>query len=483
MNFLFDQPLPILKPALWLAVGFPLLLLILNEWITITERRGSAYAGVLRTFRNFVVPGLALVIFTRMVLQLPAAHVASRVAQTVFWTFLLTGLLRIVNDVIFGKAGLLGPDGSLSWRAKVPKLFRDLVRAIVVVIGLMVIYSWVWGHEIKGALTALGVGSVVIGLALQEPLGNIVSGLMLLFERPIDVGDWVNAEGVIGKVVEINWRSVHIETATREIHVIPNVSLYKGAFSNLSRPTTMRTEVIQMGFSYDDPPNRVKEVMLEMLKGTPGVLADPGPLVRTVEYADFSVTYRLIFSVARQDDLGSVRDAIMTRLWYVVRREGLTIPFPIAMEYAPGESPSPPSPPPAELLREHARFRAALPAEGAPAPRVVDFAAGETVQTPEGRFEGFALILQGQAVLLAPDAAGSIVEVGELGPGECFGDQLGTGVASAHIGIRALTDLKVMVFESGSIDHLLQRQPALAAEIGDAIESRRQAAHSARMRK
>jgi small-conductance mechanosensitive channel len=409
--------------------------------------------------------------------------VASRLAQTVFWTFLLTGLLRIVNDVIFGKAGLLDPDGSLSWRAKVPKLFRDLVRAVVVVIGLMVIYSWVWGHEIKGALTALGVGSVVIGLALQEPLGNIVSGLMLLFERPLDVGDWVSAQGVIGKVVEINWRSVHIETATREIHVIPNVSLYKGAFSNLSRPTTVRTEVIPMGFSYDDPPNRVKEVMLDMLRGTPGVLAEPAPAVRTVDYADFSVTYRLIFSVARQDDLGVVRDAVMTRLWYVVRREGLTIPFPIAMEYAPGESPSPPAPPPAELLREHARFRAALPAEGAPAPRVVDFAAGETVQTPEGRFEGFALILKGEAVLLAPDAAGSIVEVGELGPGECFGDQLGTGVASAHIGIRALTDLKVMVFESGAIDHLLQRQPALAAEIGDAIESRRQAAHSARLRK
>jgi hypothetical protein len=238
-----------------------------------------------------------------------------------------------------------------------------------------------------------------------------------------------------------------------------------------------------MGFSYDDPPNRVKEVMLDMLRGTPGVLAEPAPAVRTVDYADFSVTYRLIFSVARQDDLGVVRDAVMTRLWYVVRREGLTIPFPIAMEYAPGESPSPPAPPPAELLREHARFRAALPAEGAPAPRVVDFAAGETVQTPEGRFEGFALILKGEAVLLAPDAAGSIVEVGELGPGECFGDQLGTGVASAHIGIRALTDLKVMVFESGAIDHLLQRQPALAAEIGDAIESRRQAAHSARLRK
>ncbi|MFN9912835.1 MAG: mechanosensitive ion channel family protein, partial [Pirellulaceae bacterium] len=130
------------------------------------------------------------------------------------------------NDLVFATG-----DGE-SWRARVPKLFRDLSRAVLVAIGAMFIYSRVWGYELSNALTALGVGSVVIGLALQEPLGNIVSGLMLLFERPLNVGDWVVADGKTGKVIEINWRSVHIETATRELEIVPNVSLYKASFSN-----------------------------------------------------------------------------------------------------------------------------------------------------------------------------------------------------------------------------------------------------------
>jgi glyoxylate reductase len=88
------------------------------------------------------------------------------------------------------------------------------------------------------------------------------------------VGDWIQVGDVRGRVIEINWRAVHIETPTRELQVIPNVELYKGTFANLSRPTPLRTEVIEMGFSYDDAPNRVKEVMLDLLRTTPGVLTE-----------------------------------------------------------------------------------------------------------------------------------------------------------------------------------------------------------------
>ena len=65
---------------------------------------------------------------------------------------------------------------------------------------------------------------------------------------------------------------MHILTPTRELRIVPNVRLYKGAFSNLSRPTDTRTEALQIGFSYDDPPNRVKEVLTALLAETPGIL-------------------------------------------------------------------------------------------------------------------------------------------------------------------------------------------------------------------
>jgi small-conductance mechanosensitive channel len=477
MNEFIHEPIANFWPAVLLALGFPLALLLLNEAIDACRKSAYPLARTLGTVRNFVAPSLALLVFVDQVLELPRANTFLRIVESAFWLFLLYALLGIVNDVVFGAVS------SDSWRQRIPKLFLDLLRVLLVALGAMVIYSRVWGHEVTGALTALGLGSIVIGLALQEPLGNIVSGLMLLFERPITLGDWVVAGGVTGQVIEINWRSVHIQTATREVQVIPNVSLYKGAFTNLSRPTPLRTEWIDIGFSYDDPPNRVKEVMLSLLNATPGVQADPPPTVRTLKYGDFSVTYRLSFSVARQEDLADVRDTVLTRLWYLVRREGLTIPFPTAMSLRPGESPGATPPTAAECLREHARFKPAITDGGETPPFVIDYARGESVQSADARFRGFALILKGRAVLLATDANGHSIEIGQLGPGECFGDQVTAGGSTDNLGIIAAEDLKVMVFGDQAIGELLNQSPGLAAEIGDAIEARRQAAHAARHRR
>jgi hypothetical protein len=234
------RQIPNFWPAVLLAVGFPAVSLVLNEAIAACDRRGLALARSLRAFRTLVTPALALFIFVTAILEMPLESTTSRVTETIFWVVLLYAILGLFNDLFFGLAG------TDSWRERVPTLFRDLVRAILVAVGGLVIYSKVWGQEVEGALAALGVGSIVIGLALQEPLGNLVSGLMLLFERPLSVGDWVEAEGVKGKVTEINWRSVRIETPTREQLIVPNVSLYKAAFSNLSRPTTVRSDFIEV---------------------------------------------------------------------------------------------------------------------------------------------------------------------------------------------------------------------------------------------
>ena len=188
---------PTLIAAIALAVGFPLLLLVLNELINACQRRRISITPTLRSLRNLVLPSLALAIFVRQVMELPREETWVRLVESAFWVCLLIAVLTFLNDVIFGAAE------KGSWRERVPTLFRDLARVLLVGLGAAVIYSQVWDQEITGALTALGIGSVVLGLALQEPLGNIVSGLMLLFERPLNIGDWITADGVTGKVIEI----------------------------------------------------------------------------------------------------------------------------------------------------------------------------------------------------------------------------------------------------------------------------------------
>jgi hypothetical protein len=210
-------------------------------------------------------------------------------------------------------------------------------------------------------------------------------------------------------------------------------------------------------------------------------LAEPEPLVRTVSYADFSINYRLIFSVESQAVLPEIRDEVMSRLWYVIKRENITIPFPTAYEYTPGENPSKPTPTVSDLLASHPRFLAALK-DGTPEPLIVDFAAGETVQGPERPFDGFALVTGGRARLFAKDLAGQSVQIGEIGPGECFGDRLTAGGGSESIAIVADRDLQVLVFADETMDELLNKSPSLASEIGDAIEVRRQAAQAVRRR-
>jgi small-conductance mechanosensitive channel len=467
MNGLSDFSQLAIFKAIALSIGFPIALLVLNEWISFLDRRSNPLAKTIRTFRNLVLPSLALLLFVIWILNLPGDSSLVRWVETAFWIALLFALLGIINDIVFG----MGNRKALGERF--PKLFRDLAQALLVAIGAMVIYSKVWGMEIQGALTALGLGSIVIGLALQEPLGNIVSGLMLLLERPLNVGDWVSVDGVTGQVSEINWRSVHIQTPTSEIRVVPNVLLYKGAFSNLSRPTPERTETVDMGFSYDDPPNKVKDLLLDLLRNTPGVKTDPEPLVRTLNYADFSIIYRMIFTVEAQETLGATRDRVMTRLWYLARREGLTIPFPTQMAYRPGEDPGKPQKSTSQWLNEQPRFKIALQPNDLANLDLREFTEGELLHTPKRPFEGCALILRGNIALLASTNDGQDLPVSTLSTGECFGENLTAGSSSDAISLRAQSDVTLLWMPSVQMDKLLNRSSSLSSEVGDAIELRR----------
>ena len=494
-DFLTPETIPLL-PAAALVVGFPLLLLLLTELINSGLRHHWRLTPTLRALRNLVVPALAVMLFVRNVWQLPADDIFVRLVQTSFWLCVLYAALSFVNDGVFG-AATRG-----SWQERVPKLLRDLARAILIAIGAAIIYSQVWKQELSGALTALGLGSIVIGLALQEPLGNVVSGLMLLLERPLNIGDWLIADGTTGKVIEINWRSVHIETLLHEMRIIPNVSLYKESFSNLCRPTLERTETYDMGFSYDHPPNAVKAAMLELLQTTAGVLRQPPPEVHTLTYGDFSITYRLYFTVARYEDVLPVRDAILTRIWYVARRHGLQIPYPIAVQYRYEGSASPPAPTPAELLERFPRYRhvrqvlldaadrrkgtgdqATGARETAPeGARVLMFSAGGEMLPFGSTRNGFTLIVEGNATLSARDADGREVGIGSLGPGDFYGEATISAGRPSDLRVVAKTDVTVVAFDAIQMAECLQRSTGLATEIGDAIDARRRAASAIRQR-
>jgi hypothetical protein len=288
------------------------------------------------------------------------------------------------------------------------------------------------------------------------------------------LGDYITAEGVTGKVVEINWRSVHILTAELELKIVPSSALYRASFSNLSRPTVARTGCVAIRFSSGLPPHRIKAVMLDMIRGVAGIMDEPAPSVSVFEFAGDAIVYRLGFTVASPDELTNAGETVLTRAWYAARRAGLDMPGqPPRNEEAER---------PIDRLREFPLFHLSdtQAAEIGPTLSFLPFGAGEALVTEGGPLLGLYLVVTGRAELTAEDPHGNIHQFGRVGPGEFFGENAMVAGQASDLTVTALEDTDVVVVEPDALQRLLEQSPRLVHAIGHVLESRRAALHSIR---
>ncbi|NJK40254.1 MAG: mechanosensitive ion channel, partial [Acaryochloridaceae cyanobacterium SU_2_1] len=298
-------------------------MLFLSEVIVRLQKQGKPLASTLLILRNLVLPMFVLFIVLTRILGLEAEQTSIRLIQTLLWVSLIHTALSLVNVLLFVEAE------RQTWQAQVPKLLRDLTRFFLILIGTAFVLSLVWKTNLGGLLTALGVSSIVLGLALQDTLGNLFSGIALLFGRPFVIGDWLKFGDQVGKVIEINWRAVHLITRNHEMLIVPNSVLAKEVFYNYRRPQPIHVEPVEVGFSYNNPPNQVKQVLKAVALNTPGVLSKPEPVIQTLNYADSTIHYRIRLFIRDYERVPEIRDAFMTRIWYAAQRHHLVIPFPI----------------------------------------------------------------------------------------------------------------------------------------------------------
>ena len=307
--------------ALALVIGFPLVLVALTErgsrWrgpgIRWPRRSGSSAPGLfpLPRWCSFCAGSCSC-----------RPQLGVRLTESLCWAMAIVAIIGVINNLVFESAQP-GPG-----RARSPGCCATCCACCSWRSVSAMVYSFVWGREIEGAIAALGVTSIVVGLALQEPLGNLFSGLMLLMERPFEVGETIEVGTVAGEVKEVNWRSAHIEALGGAIMVVPNSTLNKETIVNFSRPRPHRMEMIDVGFSYQDPPYKVRQALIELMRETDGVLEKPSPIAATVGYGDFSVKYRLIYRTVEKDRW-SVKNELVTRIWYMAKRHGFTMPYPV----------------------------------------------------------------------------------------------------------------------------------------------------------
>ena len=202
------------------------------------------------------------------------------------------------------------------------------------------------GIELLGILASLAVFSLIIGLAVQQTLGNMLNSFMLAVDQPFEVGDRIEVDGVMGTVMSVGILSTKILTLTEELVVIPNNRLVDSTITNYARGGgdgmgSRVTLTLDIGVDYDERSAHVKQVILEVAKKCPLVEQDPPPRVLLRELANFSKNYRLYVWLNDYGEEFIATDWLLREIDNAFSREGISIPYPIAVELPQKPSPFP----------------------------------------------------------------------------------------------------------------------------------------------
>lgn len=195
-----------------------------------------------------------------------------------------------------------------------------IISAILAVVAM--------GVDLSNLAVIAGALSVGIGFGLQDIIKNLVSGIIILFERPFKVGDWVILAGEEGKIKQINIRSTELETWTKRSVIIPNATLISSSLVNLTHGDNWQRQSIVVGVSYDADVDKVTSVLLECAKSNKRVVRNPAPVVMFKDFGASSLDFELRFHVADvRVDFGAsseLRYTILKRF----REEGIEIAYP-----------------------------------------------------------------------------------------------------------------------------------------------------------
>lgn len=407
-------------------------------------------------------------------------EVVGPLAQSVSVTSLVVALLAALL-----LAALLLVDLVLVRRleVEVPKILPDVAVLTAFFFGVILILYYRTDLDITGLFTTSALFTVVIGLALQDTLGNLFAGLALQTERSFRVGDWVRFGTNEGVVTDVSWRATRLRTRDNDLIVVPNTVMGKDTVVNFSVPSRVHGVVSEVACHYRHPPGLIMEVLEEAAGQTQGVLGRPRPVVRTVAFGESAITYRIRYWIGDYAAEPEIRSDLMTRIWYVFDRRGIEIPFPIRnvflreVERDGGA---------AAADADRARIREQLGRcdlfaflggeeldELAQRVQVERYFTGETVIRQGDAGDSLYLVDEGRVEVLVRTPENEEEHLAEMGPPSFFGEMSMMVDEPRTATVRTLTPTRFFVVDRHAFRTLLQTNPDIAQRLSETLAVRR----------
>ncbi|MFW5868081.1 MAG: mechanosensitive ion channel domain-containing protein [Armatimonadota bacterium] len=198
---------------------------------------------------------------------------------------------------------------------------------------LILVAGVLWAMLVGGfplnALTVLaGMAGIGLGFGLQDIVSNFVAGLILLLERPLAVGDYIEVAGTWGRVTSVSLRSTVVQTQDNVHILVPNADIISNQLTNLSHHDRTMRVVIPVGVSYDSDIDHVIEVLVNLAKEHPDVRDFPEPGARLAEFGDSAIVVELLIWISDPSRQVGAEVDLNLHIWRALKREGIEIPFP-----------------------------------------------------------------------------------------------------------------------------------------------------------
>jgi small-conductance mechanosensitive channel/CRP-like cAMP-binding protein len=362
----------------------------------------------------------------------------------------------------------------------IPHFLREIVALIIFLIALLIVLS-VGYHaerELKGILFGSSVIAIVVGFAMQNFFGGIIAGMSLQINRPFKVGDWLHVGEHYAEVMEINWRSTRLRTNDAIYLDIPNNEIVKQTIVNLHYPTEVHAMRVRIGIDYNAPPNRVKDALGRAAQNANGVLAQPPVKVFLVDFADHAVTYEIKFYMGNHARINEVNDAVRTNVWYELKRQKITIPYPIRTLHVQRDGTRSVAADQDEartILRNEPIFQCLTDAqidEMVKQSRLNHFGRGERMVEEGAKGDSMFLLLRG-AAQVSVSKNGSNISIATLGAGDCFGEMsLLTGEPRSAT-VRAERDCYVVEVNKSVMSQIVRESPECLQQLSEILAQRK----------
>jgi small-conductance mechanosensitive channel len=304
-----------------LLVALPVLIIALGELAddAAIHPDWRAFTKPLMITRNGVLPLAFSAIMLRQVAGLPSENFAVKCVDTALWIIVLNSALAFMNVLLFDE------NSKSSTRVRIPRLLLDIMRFIFVVCGAAITISTIWGVNLGSLVTALGVGSVVIGLALQDTLGSLFSGIAMVSARQFRAGDWVRFGTDEGPIVSQNWRTVTIKTRGGDALIIPNGVIARAPLTVIAGGAGSTVIPVDLKFPYEYSPDAICKMLTEAAMMTTGFSFDPPPIARVIAFDDNAIRYGMPVRVTDPAKLFAARSEFLVNVWFLAQRNGIAL--------------------------------------------------------------------------------------------------------------------------------------------------------------